>query len=370
MCFYNRKTEFHRLTISSNQCNAFFWFNVKGNKASMGMTRRRSIQAAVAALITRAPAMRLLARALGKTPTIILAPSNLGLRSRETGHDPGTWRAPQSLMTAGLASTIGATDVVSLERPTYTFEAQSGTRIRNGRTIRIFSVHLANTVRGVMERRGFPLVIGGDCSILLGGLYGLRHWGGRGLVHVDGHSDFYQMSAQDTGHLGSAAGMDLALASGRGDELLTKWPDVGVLARDEDIVQVGEREYPEDRDRIPNTGIAQITIQQILAEGIDRAASSVLERLRKSDIDCSWLHVDLDVLDEKVMPAVDSPGSPGLNFEQLAELVHALCASGRIAGADFAIYDPERDPGLHYAKSIVECITRGIGTMASMTRDN
>lgn len=218
-------------------------------------------------------------------------------------------------------------------------------------------------MRGVIERRGFPLVIGGDCSILLGSLYGLRRCGGRGLVHIDGHSDFYQMSDQDTGRLGSAAGMDLALASGRGDELLTKWPDVGVLARDEDIIQIGERASPEDRDRIPDTGIAQVTTQHILAEGVDRVASGVLERLRKSDIDCAWLHVDLDVLDEKVMPAVDSPGSPGLNFEQLGELVHALCASGRIAGADFAIYDPERDPGLHYARPIVECMARGVGTV-------
>jgi len=335
----------------------------------MGMTRRRSIQVAVAALITHAPAMPLLAREREKTPTIILAPSNLGLRPQETGHDPGTWRAPQTLMMAGLASTTGAIDVVSLERPTYTVEVQPGTRIRNGRTIRIFSLHLANTVRGVIERRGFPLVIGGDCSILLGSLYGLRRWGGRGLVHIDGHNDFYQMSDSDTGHLGSAAGMDLALASGRGDELLTKWPDVGVLARDEDIIQIGERASPEDRDRIPDTGIAQVTTQHILAEGVDRVASGVLERLRKSDIDRAWLHVDLDVLDEKVMPAVDSPGSPGLDFEQLAELVHALCASGRIAGADFAIYDPERDPGLHYARPIVECIARGVGTMPSMTRD-
>ena len=62
-------------------------------------------------------------------------------------------------------------------------------------------------------------------------------------------------------------------------------------------------------------------------------------------LDRAWLHVDLDVLDEKVMPAVDSPGSPGFDYAQLADLVGRLAASGRIVGADFAIYDPERDPG-------------------------
>ena len=181
----------------------------------MEMTRRRSMQVATAALMTMAPAARLLARE--KALTIILAPSNLGLRPPDVGHQPGTWRAPQTLMMAGLASATGASEVLPLERPTYDFDAQPGTRIRNGQTIRAFSLQLSDLVRGVLEKGGFPLVIGGDCSILLGNLYGLRRWGGRGLVHVDGHSDFYQMSDQDTGRLGSAAGMDLALASGRGE---------------------------------------------------------------------------------------------------------------------------------------------------------
>jgi arginase len=325
----------------------------------MAMTRRRFIQATGTALLAIMPATKLLAQ--GKPLSIILAPSNLGLRPQKAAHQPGTWRSPQALVAASLVSATGASEVLSIERPPYAFEAQRGTRIRNGQSLRAFSLQLANVVRSVLARGRFPLVVGGDCSILLGGLYGLRLAGGRGLVHVDGHSDFYQMDAHDVGQLGSAAGMDLALASGRGDALLTSWPEVGTtLARDEDIIQIGERESPGERDRIPGTGIAQITAQHILAEGIHAVASRAVERMETANIHRAWLHVDLDVLDQKVMPAVDSPGSPGLNFEQLADLVNALCASGRIAGADFAIYDPERDSGLHYAQPIVQCIARGV----------
>lgn len=327
----------------------------------MEMTRRRSMQVAAAALMTMAPAARLLARE--KALSIILAPSNLGLRPPDVGHQPGTWRAPQALMVAGLASATGASEVLPLQPPTYDFDAQPGTRIRNGKTIHAFSLKLSDLVRRVLEQGSFPLVIGGDCSILLGNLYGLRRWGGRGLVHVDGHSDFYQMSDQDAGRLGAAAGMDLALASGRGEALLSDWSGAGALVHDSDILQIGERESLDQLNRIPGTGIAQITAQRILAEGIQRAASGTIEKLKASDIDHAWMHVDLDVLDQTVMPAVDSPGSPGLSFEHLAELVHALCASGRIAGADFAIYDPERDPGLRYARPIVDCIARGVGAL-------
>jgi len=60
------------------------------------------------------------------------------------------------------------------------------------------------------------------------------------------------------------------------------------------------------------------------------------------------------------MPAVDSPGSPGLDYMQLTELVGTLCDSGRIFGANFTIYDPERDPEARYASLLVRCIADGV----------
>lgn len=268
-------------------------------------------------------------------------------------------------MEAGLVSAVNASEVLRLERPMYAFEAQPGTQIRNGQSIRAFSMQLKDAVHGVLQSGGFPLVIGGDCSVLLGGLYGLRRAGGRGLVHIDGHSDFYQMRSGDVAQLGAAAGMDLALASGRGEALLTDWPEVGTLARDQDIIQIGERDSAGDRNRIPDTGITQITAQRALADGMHAVAAATVQKLTASRLDRVWLHVDLDVLDQSAMDAVDSPGSPGLTFEQLGDLVQALCASGRIAGADFAIYDPELDMGRRYARPIVQCIARGIRGMSA-----
>jgi arginase len=212
------------------------------------------------------------------------------------------------------------------------------------------------------------VVIGGDCSILLGSLYGARLAGGRGLVHIDGHSDFTHPGNYDPAKvLGAVAGMDLALASGRGEALMTTWPEVGTpLAADADIVQVGERYNGPTPDLMPYNGdvarseITQFTVQQVLAEGIEPAARKVIARLEARGLDKVWMHVDLDVLDEAVMPAVDSPGTPGLNFEQLATLVHLLCATGRIVGANFTIYDPERDPDARYAQPLVRCIADGV----------
>jgi arginase len=317
-------------------------------------TRRDFLLAAAAAAVLPAHA------AGDRAVTLVLAPSNLGL-SPVGSNQQGTWRAPQVLMDAGLAQALNADEVIPLARPGYQFDAQPGTRIRNGMTIRAFSLQTAEHVADILGRGRFPVVIGGDCSILLGGLYGSRSAGGRGLVHIDGHDDFYHPGNYDAmRRLGAVAGMDLALASGRGEDLLTAWPKVGKpLADDADIVQIGQRD-----GRLSGTRITQWTVQRALADGIDVTARAVIARLQARTLDKVWLHVDLDVLDDAVMPAVDSPGSPGFDYSQLSAMIAALCASGRIAGADFAIYDPERDPGARYAKPLVRCIAEGIRARA------
>jgi arginase len=182
-------------------------------------------------------------------------------------------------------------------------------------------------------------------------------------VHVDGHSDFFHPGNYDTkARLGSAAGMDLALATGRGENLLTKWPDLdGPLVADEDAIQAGERDAEDaDYDKyygdIVRTAITRLTIQQIRREGIPRTGERILARLAERGLDRAWVHVDLDVLDEKVMNAVDSPGTPGFDFAQLAELLRTLIGSGRVIGLDVCIYDPDLDPGHRFAKPIVDCL--------------
>jgi arginase len=299
--------------------------------------------------------------------SIISAPISLGLRPGAKGQEPGSWRAPEVLLAAGLAEKVGANRRIVLARPVYDFDERPGTRIRNGDTLRAFMLELGGKVRAELEAGRFPLVLGGDCSVLLGCLYGARLAGGRGLVHVDGHSDFFHPGNYDThARLGSAAGMDLALATGRGEEMLTRWPGIdGALVTDEDAVQAGERDaeradYDQYYGDIVRTAITRLTIQQIHREGIARTAERILARLAERQLDRAWVHVDLDVLDEKVMNAVDSPGSPGFDYGQLSTLLRALVGSGRVIGLDACIYDPDLDPGQRFAKPIADCLAAAL----------
>ena len=268
-------------------------------------------------------------------------------------------------MAAGVESALNAVSVVELPRPPYAVEAQPATRIRNGLTMRAHALTLANAVADALAASRFPVVLGGDCSILLGCLLGARRAGRCGLLHVDGHTDFFHPGNYDSARrLGSAAGMDLALATGRGELLLTHWPDVGSpLVADEDVIQLGDREAEVDGHGQLPTSIARLTVQQLLRIGIDKATQRAAGRFRKGGLLRSWLHVDLDVLDRRVMPAVDSPGSPGLDFDQLAELLSGLVRRARVVGLDVTIYDPQRDRRSAYPAAIVACLAAGLAPL-------
>jgi arginase len=160
--------------------------------------------------------------------------------------------------------------------------------------------------------------------------------------------------------------MDLALATGRGPKLLTEWPGMdGPLVADSDAFQLGERYAKPGEPRSPlleGTGVAQITVQDARKMGLARATAKMVRWLVERRITAAWLHIDADVLDESVMPAVDSPGTPGLSFEELSQLVVALLRTGRIGGADIAIYDPALDPGHRAARGLASGLGRAFAT--------
>jgi arginase len=289
-----------------------------------------------------------------RQPHLVLAPCNLGLRPLSPGHEPGTWRAPEALLAAGLGQAVHPAAQSALPRPAYDFEPQPGTRWRNGHGIRAFNEALADEVAAVLANGRLPLVVGGDCSILLGCLAAARRSGEVALIHIDGHSDLRNPANHDfDADLGAAAGADLALAIGLGESLLTDWGQQGPLVRDTYVIQIGEREARDPGwswGDIARTAITRLEIFDVLDRGITHALTQARAVTRTLPY---WVHVDIDVVDQVFLPAVDSPGSPGLDFEQLAGLLRPLVAGPQCQGCDLTIFDPELDPAGTYARRIV-----------------
>lgn len=303
---------------------------------------------------------------------LIRAPSNLGLRSPRPGHEPGTWRAPRALTQAGLEARLAPARTVDLARPRYSIEKPPGTVLRNGPAIRRFNEQVADAVDAALRDRLVPVVVGGDCSILIGCLAGARRHAELALVHLDGHSDFRHPGNYEDFPLHSAAGMDLALAIGLGDPLMLRWdgiPDPLVPA--ERAIQIGER---EDRDPdwgwedINDTAITRIDIFELLELGHEQALRRSFAVLDRTPEIPFWLHLDVDILDQAVMPAVDSPGSPGLDHDGLAALLRGFLASPRCIGLDVTIYDPDLDPDGTHARGLVGMLADGLAPLTATRR--
>lgn len=291
---------------------------------------------------------------------IITAPWAVGLGMREGG-ERGTWRAPRALMDAGLDEKLRPETIVHLPRPPYLPGFQEGTRILNGKTIREYGLRLVAEVAAAHAHGQFPLVIGGDCSVLMPALAGARQTGPLALVHLDGHSDFRNPSNHDfSATPGAAAGMDLALATGRGEALLACWPGAAApLVPDELAIQIGEREELDPDWAWPDvceSGIARVTAREFIAEGVEAAARRAIGVIRRAPEARYWIHLDIDVLDQRFMSAVDCPGSPGLDPERLRLLFEALVNEAAPIGMTVTIYDPELDPGGACALVIVELL--------------
>lgn len=292
---------------------------------------------------------------------VVRAPSNLGLRPLRLGHEPGTWRAPAALCAAGLLDAVSSTEVIDLPRPPYSSEAQDGTRLRNGPAMREHNLLLAGVVDSLIRQERWPLVAGGDCSVLLGALAGVRRSTPISLVHIDGHSDFrHPGNYNPESTLGAVAGMDLALATGRGEALMTDWPGVaGPLVPDAQVIQIGEREnldpdyaWPD----IADTEITSVDVRTALQRGPAWVVNTIRSTLDREPAWPFWVHLDVDVLDQAIMPAVDSPGSPGLEPDALVTMLRSLLGDVRCVGMTVTVFDPDLDASGECASLIVKIL--------------
>jgi arginase len=290
-----------------------------------------------------------------KPYTIVEAPSVLGLFPK------GVETLPDALLAAGLAERLGARRAGRVEPPPYEPERDPMTMLLNPRGIVDYSIALADAVGAVIGRGEFPVVLGGDCSILLGNLLALRRRGRYGLLFLDGHADFYQPEAEPNGE---AASMDLALATGRGPAVVTDIEGRCPLMRDEDVVVFGRRDAADAEahgsQRIEDTAIAMIDLAAVRAAGIEVAAASAVERLSKLELDGVWIHLDADVLDDKVMPAVDYRIPDGFSWDELAAVVRAVVSSGRAVGINVTIFNPKLDGDGSIARAFIQALAQGL----------
>ena len=286
---------------------------------------------------------------MNRSLTIIGAPTSIGIKPYDNGVPRGLDQAPATFRRLGLATRIGAEDAGDVLPLPYRDFIRPAERPRNEAEVVSYSRALAERVAAVVGAGRFPLVLGGDCSIVLGSLLGLRRPDGRpggrrvGLAYIDGHADFATPLESRTG---SVASMCLGLAVGRGDTPLARLGD-GPLVQPKDIALVGRRDEQEPwygHDALHASAVLDLPDAAVRSTGYAQIAAPVLERIGGAGVDGFWIHLDADVLDPAVMPAVDSPEPGGPDVNELADLLAPLLRHPRALGMELTIYDPMLDP--------------------------
>lgn len=288
---------------------------------------------------------------------VLDAPSNLGLRPPADGAIPGCYKLSWALRDRGFVQAIKADDVGVLVPPRYYAQWQPGDGDRNALAIADYSVRLADRIQGLAAKYQKVVVLGGDCSILIGNLLGLKRLGRYGLVFIDAHSDFRHKG--NSSAIGAVAGEDLAIVTGRGDDRLIQMEGRGPFVLEEDIHVVGIRPEDDFLQEILTTKIKVITSQKVFDQGVDTVVTDVLATAT-AQTDGFWIHLDMDVVDQSEMPAVDSPETGGFSFALLTDLVAKLFASPKCVGIEVTIFDPDLDPDGIYAQRVVNSLGKAL----------
>lgn len=283
-----------------------------------------------------------------KPLSIIEAPTNAGLKNI-TGKLPGVDKLPAWFRSHGLHDRLAPSTVIDIAAPLNTMTLDPVSGVLNADAVIAHSKKLAAAVKATTDH--FSIVLGGDCSILIGVAAGLKSIGRYGVLYLDGHTDYVLPHQSGTK---AAAGMDLAFITGNGPEKLADIDRLKPYVEAQHVFALGNRYYEKEyEDWIRDSGIHYYNLEDLRRNGIAGTVEIFLQMVRSQKLDGFWIHLDVDVLDDALMPCVDSRQPGGLSYEELKQILQPLLQSPLVAGINITILDPDLDPGGKYTAAFV-----------------
>lgn len=259
-----------------------------------------------------------------------------------------------TLIDAGLEHALKSRQTKQLPHVNWASSRDPETHILNPSEVRDYSILIADEVEKDVGAGLFPVLLGGDCTILIGAALGMKRLGGAGLFFVDGHADFYQPGVSPSGE---TADMELGFVTGTGPDVLTNIEGQKPFVRESDTVLFGFRDEELIKKAggqdVRATGIHCVSLEETRWFGFNNTLEKSLEYLN-SKVNRFWIHLDFDVLSDTIMPAVDYRMPDGLNFGELVKALRQALHTGKVAGMSLAIFNPTLDWDGTLAEKIVE----------------
>jgi len=207
---------------------------------------------------------------------------------------------------------------------------------------------LATEVEHIVNSDGFPIVLGGDHSIAMGTLAGLRRARGEasGLVWVDAHSD---INSPDTSPSGNVHGMPLWYALNEG------------CADPKRTVQIGLRDVDQsEKENLRASGVTAFTMSDVDRMGMTRVME---EAIRIAGAGGKPIHMsfDMDGIDPSEAPGTGTPVKGGLSFREAHLAMEMLAESGQLGSIEMVEINPILDTRNQTGTLAVGLICSGLG---------
>jgi len=280
-------------------------------------------------------------------------PLNLGLTKKEHETEPGVRKLPDWLRKFDFHNRIDPKNVFRLDAPEYSLDFDEVSKVRNANQIIEYAQKQADCILQNYEKNAFNIILGGDCSILIGNAVALKKLGNFGLFYLDGHTDFIPPELSETG---GAAGMDLAIITGTGHKKLTDISGLKPYLSEENIFCCGNAETDDEEyvNQIINSDIHYFDLYRLRENGFRKTVDDFLKMVNDKGLDGFFIHLDADVLKDEIMPAVDSRMEDGINYNDLREMLEPLFENPLCFGIEITILDPDCDESGTYTQPFVD----------------
>ena len=265
-----------------------------------------------------------------------IQPVTVPYRYDEPGEGLGA--GPDALLAAGLAARLTAaghelSPPVAASLPPVERE-EGRTAVNIGR----LGARTAALVAEARRAGAGVLVLAGDDTASIGVVSGLQLADGAGtpigLAWCDAHGDF---NTPETSFSGILAGMPVAILAGLAGPLWRGAAGLAAPIPTDRILLAGVRELDEKEATLLRSTDVRVLSTEEVCDG--RPLAAAVERLAAR---CSllYLHLDLDVLDPRLVPSASTPAERGLEVAETAAAMATVLGTGKVAAVCVAGLNP------------------------------
>jgi arginase len=137
------------------------------------------------------------------------------------------------------------------------------------------------------------------------------------------------------------------------------------LLADADVVAFGFRDQEEaasyGSQPLPEE-MKVFSLLEVRRLGVETAARQAVNHLAEQNIRGFWIHLDADVLDDTIMPAVDYRLADGLAWIETEAVLRMALKSGMAVGLELTILNPKLDKDGDAVRGYVNMLSRALAS--------